>query len=157
MALFIIIILNKMRATRIERELADLTANSILNISAKPRTSDKIYWDATIIGPSDTPYYGGIFNLDIYLPQEYPYKPPTITFKNKIYHPNIDNKGTICLDILKDQWSPALTLSKVLLSISALLDKPNPHDPLRADIAKVYIDDIKLFNKNARDYTEKYA
>jgi ubiquitin-conjugating enzyme E2 D/E len=146
-----------MKATRIQRELDAFTSNNIQNISAKPRTSDKTHWDATIIGPADTPYYGGIFNLDIQLPVEYPYKPPSIKFKTKIYHPNINEEGVICLDILKDQWSPALTISKVLLSISALLDKPNPHDPLSPEIAKVYLEDIKIFNKKARDYTEKYA
>lgn len=146
-----------MKAGRIERELAALTSNTIPNISAKPKTADKMCWDATIIGPIDTPYYGGIFNLDIHLPPEYPYKPPSVKFINKIYHPNINEEGVICLDILKDQWSPALTLSKVLLSISALLDKPNPHDPLSPEIAKVYLDDIKAFNKKAREYTVKYA
>jgi ubiquitin-conjugating enzyme E2 D/E len=127
------------------------------NIIAKPRTADKLYWDGIIIGPIDTPYYGGIFNLDIHLPSDYPFKPPTIKFINKIYHPNINEEGVICLDVLKDQWSPALTLSTVLLSISALLAKPNPHDPLSPEIARIYLDNIKLFNKKARKYTEKYA
>ena len=146
-----------MKPLRIERELAAFSANPIPNISAKPRTTDKVHWDGTIIGPIDSPYYGGIFNLDICLPADYPYKPPVVKFKNKIFHPNINAEGAICLDILKDQWSPALTLSKVLLSISALLDKPNPHDPFSPEVAKLYLDDIKAFNKKAREYTEKYA
>jgi ubiquitin-conjugating enzyme E2 D/E len=146
-----------MKVTRIEKELSVLNANTIPNISAKPKTADKNYWEGIIIGPVDTPYSGGIFNLSIFLPPDYPYKPPIIKFTNKIFHPNIDADGNICLDILKDQWSPALTITKVLLSISALLDKPNPHDPLSPDIAKLYIEDIKAFNKKAREYTEKYA
>ncbi len=146
-----------MKATRIEREIADLCTNTIPNISAKPRSADKKLWDGMIIGPEDTPYFGGIFNLDIVIPSDYPYKPPVVTFKNKIYHPNINDKGTICLDILKDQWSPALTISKVLLSISSLLEKPNPYDPLSPEIARLYLADIKSFNKKAREYTEKYA
>ena len=146
-----------MKAARIERELADLSTNTIQNISATAKSADKKLWDGMIIGPEHTPYSGGIFNLAISIGPEYPYKPPTITFKNKIYHPNINEEGTICLDILKDQWSPALTISKVLLSISSLLEKPNPYDPLSPEIARLYLSDIKSFNKKARKYTEKYA
>lgn len=146
-----------MNLRRIRSELAELALNTIPNISAKPITEDNIKWEGIIIGPDNTPYSGGIFNLDISLPSDYPYKPPIIKMKTKIYHPNINSEGTICLDILKDQWSPALTLSKVLLSISSLLAEPNPNDPLAPDVARIYLNDIKSFNKKAREYTEKYA
>lgn len=146
-----------MNLRRIKSELNDLSSNYINNISAKPISDDNIKWTATIIGPEDTPYFGGIFNLDITLPSDYPYKPPLVIMKTKIYHPNINQDGVICLDILKDQWSPAMTLSKVLLSISSLLADPNPNDPLAPDVAKIYLNDIKVFNKKAREYTEKYA
>jgi ubiquitin-conjugating enzyme E2 D/E len=97
------------------------------------------------MGPEDSPYSGGVFFLNIYFPTDYPFKPPKITFATRIYHPNINSNGGICLDILKDQWSPALTISKgifliiVLLSISSLLTDPNPDDPL------VYIELISNF------------
>ena len=145
-----------MNLRRIKSELAELASNDIANISAKPMSDDNVKWSATIVGPEDTPYFGGIFNLDITLPSDYPYKPPLVKMKNKIYHPNI-KAGIICLDILKDQWSPALTLTKVLLSISSLLAEPNPNDPLAPEVAKIFINDIKTFNKIAREYTEKYA
>ena len=81
---------------------------------------------------------------------DYPFKPPKITFKTKIYHPNINATGGICLDILKQQWSPALTISKVLLSISSLLTDANPDDPLVPDIAKIYKTDKAKYEATAR-------
>ena len=66
-----------------------------------------------LLGPSQSPYNGGIFFLNIIFPPEYPFKPPRVFFTTKIYHPNINDKGGICLDILKENWSPALTISKV--------------------------------------------
>jgi len=146
-----------MNLRRIKSELAELAANDIPNINAKPISDDNIKWTGSIIGPVDTPYAGGIFNLDITLPSDYPYKPPIIKMKTKIYHPNINEEGTICLDILKEQWSPALTLTKVLLSISSLLAEPNPNDPLAPEVARIYLNDFKTFTKKARDFTEKYA
>lgn len=146
-----------MNLRRIRSELAELAANDVPNINAKPISDDNIKWSGSIIGPEGTPYAGGIFNLDITLPSDYPYKPPIIKMKTKIYHPNINDEGTICLDILKDQWSPALTLTKVLLSISSLLAEPNPNDPLAPNVARIYLDDFKAFTKKARDFTEKYA
>jgi len=146
-----------MNLRRIRSELAELATNDIPNINAKPISDDNIKWSGSIIGPEGTPYTGGIFNLDITLPSDYPYKPPIVKMKTKIYHPNINNEGTICLDILKDQWSPALTLTKVLLSISSLLAEPNPNDPLAPDVARIYLNDFKAFTKKARDFTEKYA
>lgn len=82
------------------------------------------------MGPPDSPYSGGVFFLLIHFPTDYPFKPPKVNFTTKIYHPNINSNGSICLDILRDQWSPALTISKVLLSICSMLTDPNPGLPL---------------------------
>ena len=79
---------------------------------------------------------GGIFKLELFLPEEYPMAPPKVRFLTKMYHPNIDKLGRICLDILKDKWSPALQIRTVLLSIQALLSAPNPDDPLANDVAE---------------------
>ncbi|KAK9395656.1 UBE2E1: Ubiquitin conjugating enzyme E2 E1, partial [Crotalus adamanteus] len=94
--------------------------------SAGPK-GDNIYeWRSTILGPPGSVYEGGVFFLDITFTPEYPFKPPKVTFRTRIYHCNINSQGVICLDILKDNWSPALTISKVLLSICSLLTDCNP-------------------------------
>merc|ERR1719215_1979782 len=114
-------------------------------------------WSGTIIGPQDSPYAGGLFKLAIVFPSEYPFKPPKIKFLTKVYHCNVNDAGGICLDILKDRWSPALTISKVLLSICSLLTDPNPDDPLVPEIARVYKTDREKYQKLAREWTQKYA
>lgn len=147
-----------MALKRINKELLDIQKDPPTNCSAGPvDQNDMFNWSATIMGPSDSPYQGGVFFLTIRFPSDYPFKPPKVTFTTRIYHPNINANGSICLDILKDQWSPALTISKVLLSISSLLTDPNPDDPFVPDIAQTYKSDRKTYEKNAKDWTKKYA
>lgn len=110
-----------------------------------------------LIGPKDTPYQDGMFQLSISIPTEYPFKSPYIKFLTPIYHPNIDSTGSICIDILKDQWTPALTLEKVILCISVLLNTPNPDDPLMPEIANQYKKNREQYNKIASEYVKKYA
>lgn len=146
-----------MAQKRIQKELADLGRDPPSNCSAGPVGDDIFVWQATIMGPSDSPYQGGVYFLEIKFPTDYPFKPPKIKFLTKIYHPNINAQGGICLDILKDQWSPALTISKVLLSICSLLTDPNPDDPLVPEIAHKYKSDRDGYNRIAAEWTRKYA
>ncbi|KAI9374644.1 putative glutaryl-CoA dehydrogenase [Aspergillus egyptiacus] len=143
--------------------------------SAGPAGEDLFHWQATIMGPGDSPYSGGVFFLTIHFPTDYPFKPPKVNFTTRIYHPNINSNGSICLDILRDQWSPALTISKglflhhplrlsnasdvpaVLLSICSMLTDPNPDDPLVPEIAHVYKTDRPRYEATAREWTRKYA
>lgn len=125
------------------------------------------------MGPPESPYQGGVFFLTIHFPTDYPFKPPKVAFTTRIYHPNINSNGSICLDILRSQWSPALTISKglfslifnsviyklflVLLSICSLLCDPNPDDPLVPEIARIYKTDRDRYNQLAREWSQKYA
>jgi ubiquitin-conjugating enzyme E2 D/E len=142
---------------RLQKELLDMQKDDTPNLSAGPINNNLFEWDAVILGPIGTPYEGGVFNLTISIPSNYPFKPPIVIFKTKIYHPNINNTGNICLDILKNQWSPALTISKILLSICSLLSDPNPNDPLVPEIANLLKDNPELYLKTAKEWTNIYA
>ena len=143
---------------RIHKELKDLEKDPPVSFSAGPvNRSDLYHWSGSIMGPTDSPFYGGVFFLDIRFPNDYPFKPPKLTFKTKIYHPNINSNGSICLDILKDQWSPALTISKVLLSLLSMLTDANPEDPLVPEIAHTYKNNKSKYDQTAREWTQKYA
>ncbi|XP_047972123.1 ubiquitin-conjugating enzyme E2 11 isoform X1 [Salvia hispanica] len=155
-----------MASKRIMKELAELKKDPPAACSAGSSSStfytgpvnDNMFeWQATIMGPPDSPYAGGVFLATIHFPPDYAFKPPKVAFKTKVYHPNINSQGSICLDILKAQWSPALTISKVLLSICSLLTDPNPDDPLEAEIAKQYKTNRSKYEITARSWTQKYA
>jgi len=147
-----------MSSKRITRELNELQRDPPSNCSAGPANENEIYdWKATIIGPEGSPYAGGLFHLVIQFPPDYPFKPPKVQFVTKIFHPNINSNGGICLDILKDQWSPALSIGKVLLSISSLLTDANPNDPLVPDIARLYVQNRQEYDRVAREWTLRYA
>ena len=142
---------------RIMSELEELNKHPPENISAGPINEELYIWQATILGPKDSPYSGGIFNLSIHFNESYPFKPPKVKFITPIYHPNINKNGSICLDILNTAWTPILTISKLLLSICSLLTDPNPDDPLVPSIAELYKTDINKFKKNARNHTLLHA
>lgn len=143
---------------RLKKEMEELINTPPCNCSAGLVSEDNFYiWQATIIGPVESFYEGGIFNLRIEFPQDYPFKPPKVQFVTPIYHCNVSSNGNICLDVLKEQWSPALTISKVLLSICSLMDDPNPKDPLVPEIADIFIKNKELFKIKAREHTLKYA
>ncbi|KAK9078201.1 hypothetical protein SSX86_002258 [Deinandra increscens subsp. villosa] len=126
-------------------------------ISASPSEDNMRYFNVMILGPSQSPYEGGVFKLELFLPEEYPMAAPKVRFLTKIYHPNIDKLGRICLDILKDKWSPALQIRTVLLSIQALLSAPNPDDPLSENIAKHWKSNEAEAVETAKEWTHLYA
>ncbi|XP_006890943.1 PREDICTED: ubiquitin-conjugating enzyme E2 L3-like [Elephantulus edwardii] len=107
----------------------------------------------------DNPPYGkGAVRIEINFPAEYPFKPPTITFKTKIYHPNIDENRQVGLPVISaENWKPATKTDQVIQSLIALVNHPQPEHPLWVDLAKVYSKDRKKFCKNPEESTEKYG
>lgn len=144
-------------ARRIQKELADITLDPPPNCSAGPKGDNLYEWVSTILGPPGSVYETGVFILDIHFTADYPFKPPRVTFKTRIYHCNINSQGHICLDILKDNWSPALTISKVLLSICSLLTDCNPADPLVGSIAQQFLTQKAEHDRLARLWTKRFA
>ena len=145
-------------AKRLQKELKEITKEPITNCTAGLGSAgDILHWQASIVGPEGSPYAGGLFKLTLDYPSDYPFKPPTVKFVTKVYHPNINSNGDICLDVLKSNWSPALTVGKLLLSISSLLTDPNPDDPLVGDIARIYKSDKGKFEDTAKEWTKTYA
>ena len=143
---------------RIKKEYNDLQKEKNTNVQVKLVNNDFRHWKGRIKGPIDTCYQGGIFDVDIIIPDDYPFKPPKMKFDTKIWHPNISSvTGAICLDILKNEWTPALTIRTALISLQALMCEPVPNDPQDAVVAKQYMSDIKLFNQTAKHWVEEYA
>ena len=143
---------------RIKKEYQDIIKEKNSNVQVKLVSNDYRHWKGRIKGPIDTVYQGGVFDVDIIIPDDYPFKPPKMKFDTKIWHPNISSvTGAICLDILKNEWTPALTIRTALISLQALMCEPVPNDPQDAVVAKQYMSDIRLFNQTAKHWVEEYA
>ncbi|KAG7886958.1 hypothetical protein KL936_004809 [Ogataea polymorpha] len=132
-------------------------SDPVPGITAVPHEDNLRYFNVTIDGPSGSPYEGGKFKLELFLPDDYPMLAPKVRFLTKIYHPNIDRLGRICLDVLKANWSPALQVRTILLSIQALLSSPNPDDPLANEVAEEWKNNEQNAIKTAREWTERFA
>mmetsp|Transcript_1847 Transcript_1847/g.2465 ORF Transcript_1847/g.2465 Transcript_1847/m.2465 type:complete len:194 (-) Transcript_1847:214-795(-) len=146
----------RIRLNKELKEVAKIDENA--GVRAVQINNSERHLLGTINGPEGTPYDGGVFEVDIVIPNQYPFEPPKMKFITKIWHPNISSQtGAICLDILKDQWSPALTIKTALLSLQALLCSPEPDDPQDAEVAKMYKNEIEEFNSTAKFWTESYA
>ncbi|KAK3585186.1 hypothetical protein CHS0354_001820 [Potamilus streckersoni] len=144
--------------TILQKEYIWISENPPEGCSAGPVSDDDIFhWQAIIVGPLESPYEHGVFELKVSFPRDYPVKPPQVTFITPVYHPNIDKSGRIGLDILRHNWRPVLHLHKVLLSIMSFLADPDPNEPLVPHIAQQYISDRKEYNRTAREWTHKYA
>lgn len=146
---------------RIQREMNEVQKSDEVQknlISIELINGSLVDLRGRISGPPDTPYEGGIFLLDIKIPETYPFNPPKVKFITRVWHPNISSAtGAICLDILKDQWAAAMTIRTVLLSLQALLAAAEPDDPQDAVVAKQYKENIDLFRRTSKHWTEVYA
>eukprot|EP00930_Biecheleria_cincta_P006606 TRINITY_DN107649_c0_g1_i1.p1 TRINITY_DN107649_c0_g1~~TRINITY_DN107649_c0_g1_i1.p1 ORF type:complete len:152 (+),score=25.52 TRINITY_DN107649_c0_g1_i1:82-537(+) len=142
---------------RIEKETAKLATEPPPGVDAKVDPDNYRYFKIDMYGPEGTPYEGGRYQLELFLPEGYPMEPPKVRFLTKIYHPNIDKLGRICLDVLKDKWSPALQIRTVLLSIQALLSAPEPSDPLDTSVADHFTQNRAGAEAQAREWNKTYA
>ncbi|EEF35324.1 constitutive photomorphogenesis protein 10 [Ricinus communis] len=142
---------------RIQREMGELNNDPPPDCSAGPKGDNLYHWVSTIIGPPGTPYEGGIFFLDITFPTDYPFKPPKVVFKTRIYHCNVDSAGNLSLDMLKDGWSPALTITKILIAIRSVFTHPDPYNPLVPGIAHLYLADRAKHDELAAQWTMRFA
>ncbi|GFW05140.1 ubiquitin-conjugating enzyme E2 L3 [Trichonephila clavipes] len=148
-----------MAATRrLQKELQDLRKSGTKCFrDIQVDEANILTWQGLIV-PDSIPYNKGAFRIEINFPAEYPFKPPKITFKTKIYHPNIDEKGQVCLAIISSEnWKPATKADQVIQALVALVNDPEPHHPLRADLAEEYSKDKKKFFKNAEEFTKKFS
>ncbi|CAG9465354.1 unnamed protein product [Pedinophyceae sp. YPF-701] len=142
---------------RIVKETQKLMSEPVPGIEAAPSEDNLRYFNVMVEGPKQSPYEGGYFKLELFLPEDYPMAAPKVRFLTKVYHPNVDRLGRICLDILKDKWSPALQIRTVLLSIQALMSAPNPDDPLAEEIAKHWKNNEAEAIAKAKEWTQLYA
>ncbi|PYH93659.1 ubiquitin conjugating enzyme [Aspergillus ellipticus CBS 707.79] len=146
---------------RIAKELAELVESPPQGIVVRLADESNLYaWNVYMDGPADSPYYQGKFLLNLSLPIEYPFKPPTVNFKTKIYHPNVtnDDKGSMCLGMLRaDEWKPSSRIHAVLEFARQLLAEPMPDDAIEGRIAEQYKNDRKRYDEVAKEWTRKYA
>ena len=142
---------------RIIREAQMLAKDPVPGLTAIQNPNNFRIFLVSIKGPSDTPYEGGTFEADLMLPEDYPMSPPKILMRTQIWHPNIDGQGRICLDILKNNWTPALQIRAVLLSLQALLSCPDANDFLNVQAAEMFQKDPAKAQEQARQWTKLYA
>jgi len=148
-----------MAATRrLQKELGEIRGSANKSFrDVQVDESNLLIWQGLIV-PEKSPYNKGAFLIDIVFPPEYPFKPPKVSFRTKIYHPNIDEKGQVCLPIIAaENWKPATKTEQVLQSLVSLVNDPEPEHPLRADLAEEFSKDRKKFNKNAEEFTKKHS
>mmetsp|Transcript_9658 Transcript_9658/g.24599 ORF Transcript_9658/g.24599 Transcript_9658/m.24599 type:complete len:195 (+) Transcript_9658:110-694(+) len=143
---------------RVQKELTEIQRDTASGVSVELVDGSLSNLRGCLQGPKDTPYESGTFYVDIQLERSYPFTPPKMRFITKVWHPNVSSaNGAICLDILKNKWSPALTLKTALLSLQALLSSPEPDDPQDGVVAKQYIEDKAVFDQTAKYWTDNYA
>ncbi|KIP07964.1 hypothetical protein PHLGIDRAFT_19061 [Phlebiopsis gigantea 11061_1 CR5-6] len=142
---------------RIQKELSDLNTRPIEGLSIDPDEGNMLIWRCTLKASSDSPYKGGTFHFTLTLPDNFPFKAPTVAFTTKIYHPGINEEGHICVPVLRDQWKPAVTLSSVLAIIQEKVNNPSPDDPFEPEIAALMKTDYARFQATAKEWTKKYA
>ncbi|KAL5975465.1 Ubiquitin-conjugating enzyme E2 2 [Asimina triloba] len=140
---------------RLMRDFKRLQQDPPAGISGAPQDNNIMLWTAVIFGPDDTPWDGGTFKLTLQVTEDYPNKPPTVRFVSRMFHPNIYADGSICLDILQNQWSPIYDVAAILTSIQSLLCDPNPNSPANSEAARMFSENKREYNRRIREIVEQ--
>ncbi|XP_034935370.1 uncharacterized protein morgue [Chelonus insularis] len=148
---------NSWRRNRLRTELKSLRTDPPEGIEATPLDIMCCHWQATITGPIGSPYEGGLFYLYLQVPYSYPMCPPIVRFLTKILHPNVSRHGDVGIDSIHHNWSLALTISKVLISVQSLLTDPYCHICMEPELGRMYTNNRERFEEVARAWTWKYA
>ncbi|XP_070537295.1 ubiquitin-conjugating enzyme E2 C-like [Ptychodera flava] len=143
---------------RLQQELMKLMMTGSKGISAFPDGDNIFKWVGTIHGAEGTVYEGLQYKLSLDFPSNYPYSAPVVKFVTPCYHPNVDQYGNICLDILKEKWSALYDVRTILLSIQSLLAEPNNESPLNLNAAELWENQTEykkfLHEKYAKEVTK---
>ncbi|KAG2428907.1 hypothetical protein HYH02_014229 [Chlamydomonas schloesseri] len=131
---------------RIQKDMAELNLPSNITISF-PDGKDKLMHFFIAIRPDEGIYRGGKFNFEFNIPPGYPHDAPKVLCTTKVYHPNIDLEGKICLNILREDWKPVLSISSVIYGLQFLFLDPNPDDPLNKEAAQMFVDQPRQFEQ----------
>nr|CAD7257356.1 unnamed protein product [Timema shepardi] len=148
---------NSWRRNRLRNELKGLRTDPPEGIEAVPLDPKCCHWQATITGPVGSPYEGGLFYLYIQVPYSYPMCPPIVRFLTRIFHPNVSRHGDVGIDSIHHNWSLALTISKVLISLQSLLTDPYCEVCMEPEVGELYLNDRDTFEDVARTWTWRYA
>lgn len=150
---------NNKALLRLKNEFNALSKDPICNSTVILENEDNLFnWIVVMQGPDGTPYEGGIFKIQIKFPDNYPFKHPDVKFATTVYHPNIKlDTGEICQDVFASGWAPTQKVQDILEKLVSMLREPSTSSPLESDICNEYVNDRVKFNKNAREYTLKYA
>ncbi|KAL4712592.1 hypothetical protein ACJJTC_007187 [Scirpophaga incertulas] len=148
---------NAWRRNRLRNELKMLRNDPPEGISATPLDPKCCHWQASVTGPDGSPYEGGVFYLYIQVPYAYPMSPPVVRFLTRILHPNVSRHGDVGIDSVQHNWSLALTVSKVLISVQSLLTDPYTSVCMEPEVGELYVRDRPRFEAMARRWTWRYA
>ncbi|XP_013162577.1 PREDICTED: uncharacterized protein LOC106114047 [Papilio xuthus] len=148
---------NAWRRNRLRTESKMMRNDPPEGIAAAPLDPKCCHWQASVTGPVDSPYEGGVFYLYIQVPYSYPMNPPVVRFLTRILHPNVSRHGDVGIDSVHHNWSLALTIGKVLISIQSLLTDPYTAVCMEPELGEMYVRDRARFESLARRWTWRYA
>ena len=134
---------------RLAKDISELTLGKTMAIEF-PDGADKMLHFVITIKPDEGYYRGGKFVFDFNVPAVYPHEPPKVKCTQKIYHPNVDTEGNVCLNILREDWSPVLNISSCVYGLMFLFVDPNPDDPLNKEAARDLTETPRQFELNVR-------